>query len=106
MKDLELSASQIVEDMLSNLHGRAGVGDELAGIDEQIYSEMKVEIVSLVVLRLRSERAGCAGLLRSLAEQQDERRLEALEIDDRGWARGYEQAQWALNNAADQIEGT
>ncbi len=58
MQDLELLADGIVNEVLANLHDRKGVGDELDGIDEQVYAEMKAELKALVVLRLRGDLTG------------------------------------------------
>lgn len=39
----------IVRDVLQNLHGRKGVGDELDQIEEDIYITMREDLVQIVL---------------------------------------------------------
>lgn len=45
-------AEAIVDAILADLGGRKGVGDELDAIDEEIYAEMKAELVEKVATQL------------------------------------------------------
>ena len=45
-------ADAIVDAILADLGGRKGVGDELDAIDEEIYAEMKAELVEKVATLL------------------------------------------------------
>jgi hypothetical protein len=44
----ELSTERIVDTVLTNLHGRKGVGDELDAIDDTTYAEMRRELCDAV----------------------------------------------------------
>lgn len=49
-------ATIIVEEILNDLHGRKGVGDELDAIEEDVYLEMKQDLIQIVVNPMRGVR--------------------------------------------------
>jgi len=52
IKTKEQIADEILEAIMDNLNDRAGIGDELGLIDEDIYEEMKTELTELIAKKI------------------------------------------------------